>query len=587
MGVVLWHKIAFPDLKVTLSSDVYSGDYLVDAAVTVTYGLDLPGTVEIGLSNLPIPLQEKLAGGLTGGKGKNGVKVRVHLGYLDDPSGGQGQVFEGRIESLEAATRFPPLGVALSGHEEAAFALLNTTALKGETPAPKQAHLDAEKESPDKLVPRILKAAKLAPAGKVTPDHPALDHNIDAENAFRVLTDIARKFDAEVLVQDGKVLFGLDVRFPPETGPIDIPPDPSAVLAFITGEDSLIALKSDKGLIGTQLAEFRPVQFGASKGRVTTDKPAAADVEAFDFTVVGHPALRAGQLVVASVVGYQNPFKPYRILQLTHSYTVDRGYVCTGRAVKFAKGESNRERSERARKGSALSIADRITGKIKDSQASSPVVDVGRVKAAKAADHVATLQYRTQATTAVTSPSVEADIPTKDAPTLLSKPIAAPFAWHRVGLSVPVYEGMRALLNQVRGSRDDTVVTGFLWSKEPTMDGPPAKDGDWWLCLPTAVSGNPPLPSGKGANDLTAADGRRVVEAVGLKIAVGKSACTDLGTRPSEGDADVLLITHKSGTTIKIDANGNVNVDAGSAGKVVLTGGGATLTVAKGKVAIS
>jgi hypothetical protein len=127
MGVVLWHKIAFPDLKVTLSSDVYSGDYLADAAVTVAYGLDLPGTVEMGLSNLPLPIQEMLAAGLTGGKGKDGVKVLVHLGYLDDPLSGQGQVFEGRIESLEAATRFPPLGVALSGHEEAAFALLNTT----------------------------------------------------------------------------------------------------------------------------------------------------------------------------------------------------------------------------------------------------------------------------------------------------------------------------------------------------------------------------------------------------------------------------------------------------------------------------
>ena len=55
----------------------------------------------------------------------------------------------------------------------------------------------------------------------------------------------------------------------------------------------------------------------------------------------------------------------------------------------------------------------------------------------------------------------------------------------------------------------------------------PAQDGDWWLCLPTEVRGTPPLPSGKGVNDLTANDGRRVIEAVGLKIVVGKDSCTD------------------------------------------------------------
>ena len=199
---------------------------------------------------------------------------------------------------------------------------------------------------------------------------------------------------------------------------------------------------------------------------------------------------------------------------------------------------------------------------------------------------MATVHYRTSSSNAVASPSVDLDIPVANAPTLLSKPIAAPFAWHNVGLSVPVYEGMRAVLNQVRSVRDDAVVTGFLWSNDPKMDHPPAKPGDWWLCLPTEVSGSPPLPKGVAANDLTAADGRRVVETTGLSIVVGEAACTELGTRPTEGAADVLLIEHALGTSIEISATGAITIDGGLQ-PLTLKAGGVTLTLDKGKVAIS
>src|SRR5215471_1980101 len=101
MGVILWHKISFPDQKVSLSNSVASGDYLVDAAVVVKSAIDEPGTIEIRLKDLPLALQEKLADGLSGGKAKDGVKVEVQLGYLDDPVG-QSMVVKGRIESLTA-----------------------------------------------------------------------------------------------------------------------------------------------------------------------------------------------------------------------------------------------------------------------------------------------------------------------------------------------------------------------------------------------------------------------------------------------------------------------------------------------------
>ncbi len=133
---------------------------------------------------------------------------------------------------------------------------------------------------------------------------------------------------------------------------------------------------------------------------------------------------------------------------------------------------------------------------------------------------------------------------------------------------------MRALLNQVRDNPDDTVVAGFLWPNAPKTDRPKSKEGDWWLCLPTELTGGAgtALPTGKGVNDLIAADGRRVVEAIGLKVAIGEDACTAVGERPEEGSAEVFLLTHKSGTTVTIDADGSVTVDGGSHDVVLKSG---------------
>ncbi|MCF2436275.1 hypothetical protein LV779_25660 [Streptomyces thinghirensis] len=76
------------------------------------------------------------------------------------------------------------------------------------------------------------------------------------------------------------------------------------------------------------------------------------------------------------------------------------------------------------------------------------------------------------------------------------------------------------------------------------------------------------------------------MEAIGLKIAIGENACSPVGDRPTEGDAEVFLLTHKSGTSVQIAADGKVTVDGG-AQEVVLKSGGVTLTIGNGKVAIS
>jgi hypothetical protein len=581
MGVVLWYRVEFPGLHLTVSSDVYSGDYLDDAAITVSYGIGQPGGFEIRFANLALTARNAIADALARQVDTDpGVEVLISLGYLDDPSSRK-LVLRGRVDTLQGTARFPPLGALVTGYEEASYRLLNARTVDAGGSQPDLAHLSAsDGATPAVAVQTILNAAgHLALDGTVTPSETLSAFNEDAENAFNLLDAVAERAGAEILVQEGKVQFGVAVTSPVPSG-IPTPPNITALLALLTREDSLIAVeKAD----GARLAEFKPFTIGrTSKQRVVTDLPKGA--AAFDFTALGNPSMRAGELVVVSVDGFDNPSDPFRILQLNHAFSPDSGYVCTGRAAKFKRGGGNRSVTERARRGSPVAVADRLAGKIKDAGTVFPSVDVGKVKAVKPADRVATLFY-SQERSGRGSPSVDQDVPDGDS-VLLGKPLASPFAWHKVGLSVPVYQGMRALLNEVRDLRDDTVVAGFLWANAPHMDRPKAHDGDWWLCLPTEVSGSPPLPRGKGANDLTAADGRRVVEVAGLKVVVGKDDCSPVGDRPTEGDADVFLISHKSGTTVQIDASGNVTVD-GQGQSVELKCSGVTLTVGNGKVSIT
>jgi hypothetical protein len=422
--------------------------------------------------------------------------------------------------------------------------------------------------------------------GTVGPDEKRKAYALDAAHAFALLQRLAEDVGAELLLQPDGVQFGTAVRLPADSaqpGFLALP----KVLAFVLAEDALVTAE---GKLSARLAQFTPMSFGGKGRRVVDDRPDRAAVGAFDFTVLGEPSLRAGQLVVAGVEGYADPGRAFRVLDLTHSFSPKEGYVCTGRAAVFEHGSAvpahhNRDGSEKGRKASAAAVADRIKGIAKEAGSATPSVDAGQVSGSTAKDRTVSLVYRPDRATRAVSPSIQRDIPA-DGPKLPDKPLAAAFAWHKVGLSVPVYRGMRALLNEVRDSRDDTVVSGFLWAAEPAMQPPKAHDGDWWLCLPTEVSGDPPLPTNEGVNDLTAADGRRVIEAVGLKVVVGKAACHPVGERPAEGAAEEFLISHVSGTTVQIDKDGGVAVDA-SGRPVVLKGGGVTVTLADGKVAIS
>ncbi|MFE7509895.1 hypothetical protein ACFU8I_01460 [Streptomyces sp. NPDC057540] len=582
MGVILWYQLDFPSLLQKISNDVRSGSVLADAEITVTYAIGEPGTFEIAFEDLPLPVHKVLTDALAEKSGPDGgVAVDIHLGYLDDPSG-QEVVLSGRVDAIRSATRFPPLGIRLTGFEEAAYRLLKHTDPGSSPPV---ATLSQKETTPYGAAKHIAALAGVELVGPEEPDAPDRPVNRSGTNSFTLLKAMASDFGYEILVQDGKAQCGLTLSHPPTESRFPFIPSDALLAAAMLAEDCLVEYRT---MTVARLAEFKPARLEAvgKQPAVVTDKPAPDAVELFDFTVLGVPSLRAGQMVAAGVEGYEKAVMNFRVLQLTHTFSPKNGYTCTGRAVEYSGVGGNHRRSELARKATPHSIAELIGGKAQERAAATPSVEVGQVDRATPERRVANVTVGQRTDHAKASPSVDLPV-TGEGGERYDRPLVSPFAWHDVGLCAPVYPGMRAILNQVRGDPDDGVVTGFVWANDPEMERPKSYEGDWWLCLPTEVTpGTTPRPTGRTANDLITADGRRVVEATGLKVGIGKEVCSRVGKRPTEGDAEVLLITHASGTSVQIDSDGRVTVDAGGQ-DVVLRSGGVTLTVGQGKVAIS
>lgn len=149
-------------------------------------------------------------------------------------------------------------------------------------------------------------------------------------------------------------------------------------------------------------------------------------------------------------------------------------------------------------------------------------------------------------------------------------PYLTPFAWGKCGLVLPRYPGTRVLVGHREGRGDDPVELGAFWE---SGHGPDSQAGDWWLSLPAALAASqrasvgdqqtPEEYTGKVSQDLTDADGNRVIEVGELTIRVGRDQLHDAGTRPERGTADTITIEHAAGeSTIVIDKNGKVTITA-------------------------
>jgi hypothetical protein len=163
---------------------------------------------------------------------------------------------------------------------------------------------------------------------------------------------------------------------------------------------------------------------------------------------------------------------------------------------------------------------------------------------------------------------------------------ASPFAWGKCGLVLPRYPGTRVLLGFRNGNSYDPVDLGSVWE---SGTGPDSHAGDWWLSLPAAVDPSnrdsiadskepPPGYSDKVTNDLTDADGRRIIQVDGLTIAVGNDGLLSAGTRPDPSTgAGTLTITHSNGKTGLILGDGRIEMKADDDTSIVIEGGQITL----------
>lgn len=154
-----------------------------------------------------------------------------------------------------------------------------------------------------------------------------------------------------------------------------------------------------------------------------------------------------------------------------------------------------------------------------------------------------------------------ATIPTR----LFNKPYLTPFAFGQTGLIIPHYPGTRVVDLHYRDDVRNAIVAGCIW---PDGTEPRSKYGDYWLSLPIGyhpaerddTPSDAAPPSGPAVHDLIDIDGGRALHVRGFRISIGEGKLVDAGSRPTNAASDELLIEHKSGARIRIDAEGNITI---------------------------
>lgn len=556
MSLVLWHRVRIEQasgdggltqaiasfagfgLPLTVSNDVYAGGIVLDAKVTVKMSEGATAdTFCVTLYDLPADAVRQLRSSYP----SDGLKMTIQLGYFDDLGTrfGSRPVMTGRVTGV--TTGIGNGGVTetvIEGQEEAGYLLRG-----------KQARLDRPAALPRLNLVRDLlpEGVGLAP-GSTIPGSVG-DISVCSGNTLTALQQLAADADVPIIVRDGSVLLGDAVGR--ELAPVQVDPDRNLVARSDTQTESPDAPAKSTAAVRTGL----------------------------EVTVLGHPELRAGQKV--TVTGLDDvPAGPLRIGRVTHTYGTTTGYTCKLTLTAVAPGKRARVT------GGVPGVVDRVQDVVERGRSDHPAVDVGEVTAyrsGKDGRHLTDLNYGQHPQPGVSTPSVAS--PVDDDVQLRSKPLAAPFAFHKVGLVTPVYPGMRALLAHNRGAVDDAVVAGWLWSRQSGHEPPGNEPGDYWLALPTELDEDG-LPTGKGANDLIDAAGRRAVQVRALHVLVGGPKLPEVGKRPTTPADDTVTIEHHSGTRIEISSQGEVTITTDHK-TLTLTNGQVSVKLDGAKVAVS
>jgi hypothetical protein len=560
MSVIIKYILDFAGAGFKVSNDAFRGDFLIDASVRAVMSPGAAGgTFEIKLSDLPESKANLL---FEKAKNPKDARVTIKLGYMD---GDFDTVMEGVYTDVSATVEGDSFVTTVKGEESATYALRKRfqDGFEGKikfTDAVNKLLKEAFPEAGGSAGPTGIVAAIASLLGDEAGDGKEIDQTAKVENVedevedvslkgeslMEILNNLARSVGAEFFVYDKKVRIGRPV----------------------TDNRNVDEFSPDRNL-----AKFQPLAKGlpGEEGDNRLKKVAPDSALGFKFIVTGDPLLRPAQKVFASVDGYRKKNDAdFRILSLVHSLNMTGGYTCEGKAVKACKKNDEECRRQREKLGlnNPDSIAQKLADKTRDELTRRPALEVGTVKShnagdAAAAPHRTTLFYEQRFPKSETQPSVRAEVEAREKQLFRNKPVVSPFAWHRCGLVVPVYPGMKALLGHNLNLTNDALVSGFIWSEKPTIEPPKSKEGDWWLCLPIDFGAANPLPdSTKAVNDLIANNGKRVIELKGLKLTIGTDKLQAVGERPTEGADDELLIEHKSGTKLQISSDGSLTIEA-------------------------
>jgi hypothetical protein len=558
MGFIIWYKLTIEaggagggllasaaallgaGLPVTLSNDVYSGQHILDADITLTMPAGASvSSFEIRLLNLPSDVADMLKSQQAAAQPNAPLRVKIFLDYF---------------ENLPALTARDPVmvGAILNITNEINEQGLLETRIKGEELGGYMLRIkrNSQHSQPDQITAEALLRQILQDTGVelvgshgLTPADQLRNYTITAPTALRALAQLADRLRAPLVIRDNNVYLKNAVGSGP---PVDT----------LSADDSIVKL-SDR-----QERQGKRDQPAADANSFARD--AARTV--LEATVLGNPKLHVGQTVLVR----RKETQELRITYLVHRYSSSSGFTSDLILVAAEPGELVEGTS------GAYQVAQRLQDLVEN--AKQTVIDVGQINAYSSGvegAHLATLDYGQSPALDATAPSVET--PVETATQLHNKPIASPFAFHKTGLIVPVYPGMRALLAHNRSLVNDAIVTGFLWSEEPKMEPPANEPGDYWLSLPTELDSEG-LPTGKSVNDLTDSAGRRAIQAKGLHILVGEDKLPEVGVRPQMPDDldKQIVIEHASGTTITIDGNGAVRIETSSQ-EIAMTNGSVTL----------
>src|SRR5262249_17393311 len=152
--------------------------------------------------------------------------------------------------------------------------------------------------------------------------------------------------------------------------------------------------------------------------------------------VLGEPSLKVGLRVAL-----EGEATDYRLEWVQHSFSSKLGFTSQVQLADAKAGDAFPADGPPGAQGIVNALLDAAN------KAQRHAIDVGEVQdyaPGAQGKHRATLNYGQSPRRGDIEPSVATPV---DADVQLTgKPLAAPFAWHRCGLVVPVYPGMRALL---------------------------------------------------------------------------------------------------------------------------------------------